>query len=92
MSGGLARKLKRTKREQLMSLESINKDAIKILINQDQMLAEEVNALKKQYMAMYTILKSHRLIDDFIMSQTLKQIEEMEEMNKKAIILGNKKP
>jgi len=86
------RKMKRTKQEQLKVVESMNRNALDILIYQHNRLVNEVVTLQKNQLAMMNVLKRQRLIDDFVIHQELERIDEMEAMSKKAIIIDPNKP
>jgi hypothetical protein len=85
-----ARKMKRTHREQLQQIENMNRDAINHLLRQSQGLAEAVIALQKLSLAVQNLLKRRGLIDDFGIQQELSAIEEMQQMEQKALIVKGK--
>ena len=99
MSGyNLARKAKRTKREQAMLMENMNRNAIEQLMNQQANMGETLNMaavqmieFQKEILALKNCLKRKGVITDFEVSQERSAIEELEQMKSKAIILGENK-
>jgi len=90
-----ARKMKRDKREQLLDIENHNRNNLNQLMKQQFDLAQqlskminEIVILQKNVLAVINALKRGRLIDDFLISQELRAIEEMEKMKSEALIIG----
>ncbi|OGM10627.1 hypothetical protein A2Z67_00025 [Candidatus Woesebacteria bacterium RBG_13_36_22] len=87
-----ARKMKRTKREQLIQVESMNRNGIGQLMMQFNQMLAEIIKLQKNQLALVQALKRRGLIDDLMIRNELSTIEEMEQMNSKALIIDpNKK-
>jgi hypothetical protein len=86
------RKMKRTKKEQLQLIENMNRDALGQLINQHNGLINGFVNLQKNFLAVMNILKARGILDDFAMHQELQRIDEMEILQKKALIIDPNKP
>ena len=92
-----ARKMKRTKRELLLSVESENRETIEAnrrsiigLANAHNNLAVEVTKFQKLIFAMKQILIDRRIMSDIEIQQALASIEQFEEMKRKGLIIGEK--
>lgn len=87
-----SRKMKRTKREVLRQVESENRDVLQGFIPQYNKLIAEFIKLQKNFLAITNILKGRGIVDDFSIHQELQKIEEMEVLQKKALIIDPNKP
>jgi len=92
-----SRKIQRTKREQLLQIENLNRNILDNLMKQQYELAGqfsnmigEIVTLQKNILAVINALKRGSLIDDFVIQQELSAIEEMEKMKSEALIIGGK--
>jgi hypothetical protein len=92
-----ARKMMRTKRELSLQVENHNRSNIEHLMKQQYDLANQfagivnqIVILQKNVLAILNSLKRRRIIDDFVISQELSAIEEMERMKSDAMIIGGK--
>jgi len=94
----LARKMKRTKAEQLKLIENMNQDAIQQLAKQHIGLVQKFNEAGQQLMSfqkeIYSLknaLKRRGVITELDVSQERSAIEELERMQSQAVILGEGK-
>ena len=87
----LKREAKKTKMKQLSQIENMNRQAIEKLMQQDLFIAQQLNELKKLVFAIKACLQKARILDDFILTQAMREMEELQRMNEQALILGNKK-
>ena len=67
------RKMKRTKREQAMVVENMNRDAINHLLQQSFGLGQAVINIQKTLLALTNVLKKQRIVDDFVLHQEMAQ-------------------
>ena len=87
-----ARKMKRNKREQLQTIENMNRNAVEQLIPQHNALIQGFVNLQKNFLAVMNILKARGIVDDFSIHQELQKIDELEDLNRKALIIDPNKP
>ena len=87
-----ARKMKRTRMQEKMILENMNRQGLDHLFRNIQGLVDEIVLLQKNVLALMLCLKGRGIIDDLMIQQKLSEIDEMEEMKRKALIIDpNKK-
>jgi hypothetical protein len=91
------RKIKRTKREQLLLIENMNREALNTLMQQQANTAEflkfvgiQMTEFQKEILSMKNCLKRRGIITDLEMVQERSAIKELELMQSKAIIIGDK--
>lgn len=99
MSGfNLERKFRRTKQEQLRTIENMNRDAIEKLAQQQMdfvekwnMLIPEILNFQREILAIKNTLKKKGIVTEFDISQERSSIEELRKMESEAIIIGGEK-
>jgi len=82
-----ARKIKRTRMQEKMVLENINRNGINFILQNQERWAQALVELQKNQLALMQCLKRRGLIDDLMIAQELGAIEEMEQMKSKALII-----
>jgi len=85
-----ARKMKRTKREQLLAVENMNADSINRIFSFAQQIGAQTIEFQKEILAMKRALIRKGLITELEVAQERTIIEEVKEMESKAIIIGGK--
>jgi len=83
-----ARKMKKTKREQLQAVENMNREGIGYIMQQFNALIPEITKFQKEIFAIKSILKRKGLINELEISMEITALEELEQMKQKAIIVG----
>lgn len=91
------RKMKRTKREIAMISENMNRDAIERLIHDHTQLIQiyeetmqTIANFQFELMAIRNILKRRGIVDDLSLAQERSAIQDVINMEKKAIHIGGK--
>jgi hypothetical protein len=82
-----ARKIKRTRMQEKMVLENLNRNGINFILQNQERWAQALVELQKNQLALMQCLKRRGLIDDLMIAQELGAIEEMEQMKSKALII-----
>jgi len=95
---GYNRKAIRTKREQLLSIENMNRDAVNILMRQHEetgkflaMVGAQLAEFQKEILAIKNCLKRRGIITEFDISQERSAMVELDEMARQATIIGEDK-
>lgn len=78
----------KTKREQLKLIENMNRDAINQIFQGMNQLATSVSTVQTELLVLRNALKRTLLIDDFVLEQERTALREIQEMESKALILG----
>jgi hypothetical protein len=91
-------KTQRTKRQQLLLIENMNREAVNILMRQHEetgkflaMVGTQMAEFQKEILAIRNCLKRRGIITEFDISQERSAMAELDEMAKKAIIIGEEK-
>lgn len=86
------RKMMRTKREAVFSIENENRQMIQGLVNHlNTRIAPQMTEFQKLILAMKHVLIERRLMTDLDLHQALSSIEELERMKREGLIIGEKK-
>ena len=86
------RKMMRTKREAMFTIENENRRMIQSIIahlNKD--VGPQIATFQKLVLAMKQVLIERRMMSDLDLQQALSAIEEFEKMKREGLILGEKK-
>ena len=93
-----ARKMKRTKVEQLQLIENMNRSAIEQLMNQHiehagkfNEMVQQIIFFQKEILSIKNALKRRGIITELDVAQERSTIEELERMKSQAVILGESK-
>jgi hypothetical protein len=94
MTNAIVRSMKKTKMEQLKTMENMNRDAINGLMQNYNQFTELSQAilnslvnLQMEVMAMKAVLKQRGVVDDLVLSQEKTKIQEVLKMEKEATII-----
>ena len=91
MSGfNLARKAKRTKREQLLQVESFNTQTIQSILQNFAVHLDEDMKVKKDFMILRTVLLQKGVISEAELMAVERGLQELEEMREKGLLIGDK--
>jgi hypothetical protein len=89
-AGHSARKAKRTKRELLLQVESMNTDTIRIMLKNFGDHLEEDMKLKKDFMILRTVLLQKGVVSEAELMSTERALTELQEMQEKGLLIGGK--
>jgi hypothetical protein len=85
-----ARKIKRTKREQLLALENMNADSINKILAFQQEVGKQLVIFQKEIFAMKNALKRRGLITEFDIEKERRENEDFQKMESQALLLSCK--
>jgi len=88
MRNAIKRNMTKTKREQVKLVENMNRDAINQIFQGMNQLATSVATVQTELLVLRNALKRTLLIDDFVLEQERTNLREMQEMESKALVLG----
>ena len=86
-----ARKMKRTKRQQLFELEKGNGVAISDLFRRCMQFEDRIINQNKAILVLTAVLKQKGVVNELELSQALHALEEIEKMEKQATIIDPNK-
>jgi len=92
MGNSMLRKMKRTKQQELRVIESMNREAIGRLFQQQAGIAQALVDLQKNHLSLVNLLKRRQIVDDLLLHRELGEIEEFERMKRSAMIIDPNKP
>lgn len=87
----ILRNMKRTKMQEIQTVQSMDRNAINHLLQQQDGLLNEFLIMQKNVLATINALKRRGLITDLDIQAELTAIEEMERMKQQALIIDPKK-
>jgi hypothetical protein len=85
------RKMKRTRQQELRVIESMNRNGIDYILQQQANWVQQLIEMQKNQLALLRCLAKRGLITELMIATELREIEELEEMKKKALIINPNK-
>jgi len=87
---GFRQKPKRTKRELLLQVESMNTETIRTMLQNFGDHLEEDMKVKKDFMILRTVLLQKGVISEAELMAVERGLQELEEMREKGLLIGDK--
>lgn len=91
MGNSMLRKMKRTKQQELRVVESMNREAISRMFEQQAGIGQALMDLQKNYLALLNALKKRHIVDDLMVHRELSEIEDFERMKRSALVIDPNK-